>query len=137
MYPLESCIIFHKKTKVDTLWFELLTSDAAYMHAAVFASQAYIYYTYSRKSPIVARRVIEHHSAALRLLRERLSISNNGDKVSDSTILVILYLALHAHFTNNYNTAKHHMEGLRKIVDMRGGLSAFSYNTKLIIELLK
>jgi hypothetical protein len=37
----------------------------------------------------------------------------------------------------DYKTAKHHMAGLRKIVDLRGGLHAFSYNTKLIIELLK
>lgn len=137
MYPLESCILFHRKTKVDTVWFELLTSDAAYMHAAVFASQAYSLYTYNRKSPVAARRAIVHHSAALRLLRERLSVLNKGNKISDSSILVILYLALHAHFTNDYNTAKHHMEGMRKIVDMRGGLSAFGYNTKLIIELLK
>lgn len=80
---------------------------------------------------------MEHHSAALRLLRERLSVHNSGDIVSDATILVVLYLTLHAHFTNDYDTAKHHMEGLRKIVDMRGGLTAFGPNTKLVMELLK
>ena len=107
------------------------------MHAAVFASQAYIFYTSARETPVAARRAIVHHSAALRLLRERLSVPNSEDKVSDSTVLVVLYLALHAHFMIDYKTAKHHMEGLRKIVDIRGGLIAFSYNTKLIIELLK
>ncbi|KEF57424.1 uncharacterized protein A1O9_05341 [Exophiala aquamarina CBS 119918] len=136
MYPLESCIVFHRKTKIDTAWFELLTSDAAYVHAAVFASQAYILISSAQKTPVAARRAMEHHSAALRLLRERLSVPNSGDKVSDATILVVLYLALHAHFTNDYDTAKHHMEGLRKIADMRGGLVAFGYNTKLVMELL-
>jgi hypothetical protein len=137
MYPLESCIIFHKKTKVDTLWFELLTSDAAYMHAAIFASQSYIFLSSARETPVAVRRAIEHHSAALRLLRQRLSVPNGEDKVSDATVLVVLYLALHAHIMGHFDTAKHHMEGLRRIVDIRGGLAAFSYNTKLIMELLK
>ncbi|EXJ66962.1 uncharacterized protein A1O5_09608 [Cladophialophora psammophila CBS 110553] len=137
MYPLERYIVFHRKTNVDTSWFELLTFDAAYLHAAVFASQAYISLISTGENPAAARQAIVHHSAALRLLRERLSISNRESKVSDSTVLVVLYLALHAHFMIDYNTAKHHMEGLRNIVDMRGGLFSFSYNTKLIIELLK
>lgn len=73
----------------------------------------------------------------MRLLRERLSARDEEAKLSDSTILVVLYLALHAHLTNQYTTAKHHMEGLRKMVAMRGGLGVFSYNTKLIMELQK
>ncbi|KAI1625849.1 hypothetical protein EDD37DRAFT_648306 [Exophiala viscosa] len=142
MYPLERHIMFHKNNKVDTMWIELWTSDAAYMHAAVFASQAYVFHTTTGETPVAARRAIVHHSAALRLLRERLSMPKGDGKVSnatisDSTILVVLYLTLHAHFMIDYKTAKHHMEGLRKIVDMRGGLIAFSYNTKVIIELLK
>ena len=109
------------------------------MHAAVFASQAYIFHTSARETPGAARRAVVHHSAALRLLRERLSVPKGEDKVSvsDPTVLVVLYLTLHAHFMIDYKTAKQHMIGLRKIVGMRGGLMAFSYNTKMIIELLK
>lgn len=137
MYPLESCIIFHRKTKVDTSWFELLTSDAVYLHAAIFSSQAYVFLQSGRESPMAARQAMEHHSTALRLLRERLAVPNGEDKLSDPTILVVLYLTLHAHFTDDYHTAKHHMDGLLKIVDIRGGLRAFDHNTKLIMELLK
>ncbi|KAK9791481.1 putative Transcription factor domain-containing protein [Seiridium cardinale] len=137
MYPLERCIVFHKKTKIDTSWFELLTIDAAYMHAAVFASQAYILLTSAAGTPAAYKRVMVHYSAALRLLRERLSAPEGDSKISDPTVLVVLYFALHAHFVGDYDTAKQHMDGLRKIVDIRGGLFAFSYNTKLIMELLK
>ncbi|OQV02387.1 hypothetical protein CLAIMM_07592 [Cladophialophora immunda] len=137
MYPLERYIVFHRKTKVDTSWFELLTSDAAYVHAAVFASQAYILHTSAQATPIAARRAMAHYSSALHLLRERLSVSAEDNKVSDATVLVVLYFALHAHFMIDYKTAMQHMEGLRKIVDLRGGLIAFNYNTKLVIELLK
>ncbi|KAH8653872.1 hypothetical protein BX600DRAFT_471789 [Xylariales sp. PMI_506] len=137
MYPLESCIVFHRNNKVDSSWIELWATDAAYMHAAVFASQAYILYTSAKDCPMVARQVVVHHSKALRLLRERISASHIGDKTSDSTVLVVLYLALHAYFMNDHSTAIHHMEGLRNIVDLRGGLIAFSHNTKLVMELLK
>ncbi|KAF7168374.1 hypothetical protein CNMCM5623_001457 [Aspergillus felis] len=85
----------------------------------------------------MAQRSIVHHSAALKLLRERLSNEGEQIKFSDSTVLVILCLAMHAHFTDDYDAAKHHMQGLRKIVDLRGGLRRFSYNTKLIMEILK
>ena len=137
MYPLESCFIFHRETTVDRSWVELLASDAAYVHAAVFASQAYIYIKSATNTPSAARQAMIHHSAALNLLRERLSVSKSGDAILDSTILVVLYLTLHAHFMNDPTTSKHHMEGLRKIVHMRGGLRALNYNTKLVIELLK
>ena len=137
MYPLERYIVFHRQSKVDTSWIELLTSDAAYMHAAVFASQAYSFCVTSKESHVAARGAIFHHSAALCLLQERLSIVDNQGIVADSTVLIVLYLALHAHFMLDYDTAKHHLLGLRKIVDLRGGLATFSYNTKMIIELLK
>ncbi|CAM1509475.1 Fc.00g032140.m01.CDS01 [Cosmosporella sp. VM-42] len=137
MYPLESCIVFHRKTKIDTSWFELLASDAAYMHAAVFALQGYIFYASGRSTPVTARSAMAHYSAALRLLRERVSVPSKLDNVWDPTVLAVLYLASYAHFMNDYDTAKHHMEGLGKIVSIRGGLTAFSYNTKLVMELLK
>lgn len=112
------------------------------MHAAVFASQAYISFistsSTSHTDSLATRRAITHHSEALRLLRERLSgICKKEDKVSESTILVVLFLAIHAHLVNDYETAKNHMDGLRKMIDMRGGLFSFSHNTKLILELLK
>ena len=137
MYPLESCIAFHKKTEVDTIWFELLTSDAAYLHTAVFAIQAYLLLSSPRKTPAASKRAMLHYSLAIPLLRERLSAPDGADKISDGTILVVLYLALHAYFMDDCKTAKHHMAGLRRIVDLRGGLTAFNYNTKLVMELLK
>jgi hypothetical protein len=137
MYPLESCIVFHRSTQIDTLRVEFFASDPVYMHASVFAPQAYISQTSGRRATSIPAQAMIHHSAALRSLREKLSISGSEDNISDPTILVVLYLALHAHFANNNKTAKHHMKGVSKIVDMRGGLNAFSYNTKMIIELLK
>ena len=137
MYPLESCITFHKESQVDTLWIELMTSDAVYMNAVVFSTQAYLAHVSGQKTPVAALRAMEYHSRTLRLLRERLSARDEEDIISDATILVVMYLAAHAHLTNDYDSAKHHIEGLRKIIDLRGGLSTFSYHPKLVMELLK
>lgn len=56
MYPLESHIIFHRKSKVDTSWFEFLISDPAYMHAAAFAIQTYLSYKSTVKSLVATER---------------------------------------------------------------------------------
>ncbi|OAA55854.1 hypothetical protein SPI_08061 [Niveomyces insectorum RCEF 264] len=141
MYPLQQCIRFHnEEDKADSTWLKLLTTDDAYMHATVFASQAYVVSTSrdGERSSMAARQAVMHHTAALRLLRQRLAAcANNAATISDATILVVLCLTLHAQFAADAATATLHMQGLYKIVHLRGGLAAFRHNTKLIIELLK
>jgi hypothetical protein len=41
-----------------------------------------------------------------------------------------------APFIGDYEASKHHMEGLRKMVDLRGGLDVFR-GTQLLIEILR
>ncbi|KAL5089488.1 hypothetical protein Trisim1_005184 [Trichoderma cf. simile WF8] len=137
IYPLERCINFDKKDKFDRMWFELMTQDAAYLHTVLFTSQTYFMHTSSQNNPGAVKTVIMHHSRALQLLRERLAAKHEEVKISDPTILVVLALAGHAHMINDYETAKTHIDGLRRIVQLRGGLSTFSYHPKLSIELLK
>ncbi|KAK4060766.1 uncharacterized protein Triagg1_10609 [Trichoderma aggressivum f. europaeum] len=137
IYPLEKCINFDKKDNYDRMWFELMTQDAAYLHTVLFASQTYFMHTSDEKSPGAAKIIIMHHSRALQLLRERLAAKHEEAKISDPTILVVLALAGHAHMINDYETANKHIDGLRRIVHLRGGLSTFSYHPKLSIELLK
>lgn len=137
MYPLEPCIEFHRKDKVDTFYFDLMTYDATYLHAVAFSCQAFFNRASPQQTAELTRRSVFHHSAALKQLRERLSNQGEPIKFSDSTVLVILSLAMQAHLTNDFDTAKQHMEGLRRIVDLRGGLGAFGYNSKLIMEMLK
>lgn len=137
LFPLERCIKFYTQNRIDTFWFDLLTYDAAYLSAVIFMSQAYAYMVSGQRAETAGRRAVTHYSKTLRLLQERISAENPDYSISDPTILVVLHLATYAHFMNDYPTAKSHLKGLRKMVDMRGGLSAFSYNTKFIIELIK
>jgi hypothetical protein len=46
-------------------------------------------------------------------------------------------LAAHAHFIGDPTSAKHHLLGLQKIVELRGGITTLSDNTKLVVELLR
>lgn len=51
--------------------------------------------------------------------------------------MVVLILACHAHRLGQYSLAKNHMIGLRKIIDMRGGIAALKTRTKLLIEIIR
>lgn len=138
MYPLADCIDFHKNDKVDSLWFDLLTYDAAYMHCVVFLCQAYSSLILSGPQNVSsACQEMVHYSKALQLLRERLSGQSKEIETWDSTILVILYLTTHAHLVGDITAARHHLQGLRKLTEFKGGIYAFRYNPKLILELVK
>jgi hypothetical protein len=77
-----------------------------------------------------------HLRKGLRLLRERLLGEDDDKKVSDSTIGIVLKLAVAAHFIGDYQVFKQHMEGLRKMVDLRGGLDVFK-GKQVLVEMLR
>ena len=132
--PLEVCISFDKQ---DRTLFEPLTFDAAYLHAAALGTHTYIGLMLGRENHHAAQCASPNFSKALRLLRERLLFGDEKIKVSDPTILVVIALALHARMMGDYESTKHHMEGLRKIVNLRGGIAAISHSTKLVMEVFR
>lgn len=76
-------------------------------------------------------------SKTVRFLRERLGDEDENLKLSDNTVMVVLILACHAHHLGQYSIARNHMVGLRKIVDMRGGIAALRTRTRLLIEIFR
>ena len=77
-----------------------------------------------------------HLEKALKILRERLAGTDEDLKFSDLTISVVLKLASVAHFDEDHQTAKQHMQGLRLMIARRGGIGAFNRHS-LIIEMLR
>ncbi|RYP02083.1 hypothetical protein DL764_005964 [Monosporascus ibericus] len=112
LFPLESCIAFERR---EELWIEPLAFDPAYLHALIFSTHDYFDTV---------------------LLRERLLHEDDQARLSTTTISVVLTLAAHAHFIGESESAKHHLQGLHKIVNLRGGVTAFKDNAKLLIEML-
>ncbi|KAI0117423.1 hypothetical protein F4814DRAFT_286769 [Daldinia grandis] len=136
LFPLESCISFDVREKSG--WMEALTVDAAYLHALAFSTQAYFDLLSGRMSSKRPASAYPHMLKTLRLLRERLDLPEHDIvvKASFSTAAVVLCLAFYAHITGEHETARHHLLGLRKIVDLNGGLKGLK-NEKLVIELLR
>ncbi len=131
---MEKCIAFDKD---DRTLVEPLTFDAAYLHAAALGTHTYIGLMLGHQSPSSYQPTSPHFSKALQLLRERLSSKDEEIKFSDATILVVIALAIHARMIGDYESVKHHLDGLCKIVTLRGGIAGMSHNTKLVMEIVK
>ncbi|KAJ8098755.1 hypothetical protein POJ06DRAFT_141415 [Lipomyces tetrasporus] len=103
----------------------------------VSTTQTYFDLLLGRQSCADSPWASPHLSKALRLLRERLTLGDDEVKVSNITASVVLALAVHAHIMGEREAAEYHMAGLRKIVNLRGGVTTFRDNGKLLIELLR
>ena len=137
LFPLESCI--DSAEPPQALWVKTLCTDAAYLNATIFSVQVYFDLLAGRDlepvSPLTP--TYTSFSKTVRLLRERLGDEDEQLKLSDNTVMVVLILACHAHRLGQYSVARNHMVGLRKIVDMRGGLATLKHSTKLLIEMFR
>ncbi|KAI1610931.1 hypothetical protein EDD36DRAFT_420957 [Exophiala viscosa] len=110
--------------------------DAAALHIAAFAVYGFIDRILRRQDEFTNPAAMLHFQKGLKLLRERLLRTDDEMQLSDSTIGAVAKLASHAHFEGDSQASKQHMEGLRKMVDLRGGLDVFNGN-KLLMEMLR
>ncbi|OTA55494.1 hypothetical protein K449DRAFT_175142 [Hypoxylon sp. EC38] len=135
LFPLESCINFDPKEKT----LEALAVDAAYLHAMAFSAQAYFDLLRGHRPYDRAAVASPHVIKTLQLLRQRLDAPEHDDRAKflSSTAAVVLCLTFHAHIMGDHEAARHHMLGLRKIVDIGGGLPVLKQNIKGTIEILR
>ncbi|KAI1080350.1 hypothetical protein F5B20DRAFT_540274 [Whalleya microplaca] len=132
LFPLEACIHFDR----DGTWVLPLTIDAAYLHSMILMT-GYIDSLIRGQSGTSNQETPSSLIKTLQLLRKRLLLEDEEAMSSYTTISVVLSLAVYSYLKSEYETARHHMEGLRKIVDLRGGLANFKNNVKLLIEMLR
>jgi hypothetical protein len=99
--------------------------DAVGLHITAFAVESFIDRVLRHRESIINLAALLHFQKGLTLLKERLLGEDEELKVSDSTISVVLKLAEAAHFDGDCQTSKQHMQGLRKMVDLRGGIYVF------------
>ncbi|CAM1503332.1 Fc.00g081080.m01.CDS01 [Cosmosporella sp. VM-42] len=115
-------------------WLYPMARDAVSLHITAFAMESFFDRVLRRQENSVSPSAMLHLEKGLRILSERLLGEDDETKLSDSTISVVLKLAVAAHFNVDYQAAKQHMKGLRKMVDLRGGLHAFE-GTELLVEM--
>lgn len=135
IFPLLTEIGFHPD---NNAWIYPMGHDAAALHINAFAVQSFIDRVLRQQPDDMVNPVATlHHQKGLKILRERLLGDNDDAKISDGTISTVLKLAGAAQFDGNGETAKYHMQGLRRMVDLRGGLDVFEDKPKLLVEILR
>ncbi|OTA61487.1 hypothetical protein K449DRAFT_330998 [Hypoxylon sp. EC38] len=117
-------------------WIPLFGRDAAALHITAFAIQCFVDKVLHRQKNIINPPAIQHLQRGLKLLRDRLLAEDDEIKVSNSTMGLVLKLASTAHFEGDHQASKQHMEGLRKMMDLRGGLDVLKDKT-LLVEMLR
>jgi len=103
----------------------------------IFTSQYYFDAILPRNFSSVNQRSLPHFLETVKLLRERLAHDDDEARLSYTTAVAVMGLAGYALWTGNSESARHHMEGLSRIVSLRGGVATFKENPKLLIEILR
>lgn len=129
IFPLMAAIGFQE---LNGNWLHPIGRDAAALHITIFAMEGFLHRQESNTNPAA----MLHFQKGLKLLQERLLGADDETKISDETMSAVVKLASAAHFNGDHEAAKQHMEGLRKMVDLRGGISIFQ-NTQLLVEILR
>ncbi|KAI8665190.1 hypothetical protein NCS56_00954200 [Fusarium sp. Ph1] len=129
MYPLDLCCEFNAS---ETNWFGWMTNDAAYLHALLF--------TVSSFHDIAAGRTTQprtnyHVFKAIRLLNERLADSEMA--LADSTVAVVMSMAMLCEIAGDVQAARAHTDGLKRIVELRGGIGSFSHAQQLQVKICR
>ncbi|KAI0530007.1 hypothetical protein GGR58DRAFT_525495 [Xylaria digitata] len=134
LFPIEKCIFFDRRAEN---WIAPLAVDSAFLHAKVFTSLYYFDVVLPKRPSHDSKHILYHYHKTVSLLRRRLLFDDDEIRLSNNTVSVILTLASQAFSTGDLKLALHHMRGIRRIIDLRGGLSTFKGNEKLAAETLR
>lgn len=137
LFPLETCMFFNRRAEA---WIAPLAFDPAYLHAMIFTSQYYfdaLKIGTTSEASSISKTSVPHYLKTLKLLRERMAIGDDEIRLSDTTSATIMALVGYARLTGDDQSARNHLEGLFKIVNLRGGVSSFKNSAKLLVEILR
>ncbi|KAL2131203.1 hypothetical protein VTI74DRAFT_5406 [Chaetomium olivicolor] len=108
------------REEVPSRWVQPMFLDEAYFHGAMALFIAGL------NSPADQARVTaqaQHICRALQVVNARLSEPNAAAK---ENIAVILILGMYERYDGNYRRGLVHLDGLRRILEMRGGIAEFA-----------
>ncbi|KAE9369155.1 hypothetical protein N431DRAFT_469085 [Stipitochalara longipes BDJ] len=108
---------------IKKLWVPLALTDPALLHSILFCSDQFGTRLNGQKERPSA---VGHLRQTIRILNKRLLEPSQG--ISNSTIATVALLTLTEQSSNNRENWGIHMRGIKRMVDMRGGLLAFQCN---------
>ncbi|KAL6401646.1 hypothetical protein AUP68_15523 [Ilyonectria robusta] len=115
-----------------SMWLRVLFSDEATYHCNIALMEASneIFMDNGASSPKALYRL----SQTLAIVKRRLE---SADALSDSTIGIVVSLISQEQCRKEFLGAKAHIDGLRRMVELRGGLSQLEGNIALLLKVCK
>jgi len=129
MYPIELCPMFDLN---HSIWVEYLAADPLYCHSLLWSTQAYFDWLRGDESSPVQ---MQHAHKTLVGLQQRLTDSRLA--TSDITIIVVTGLVMMNALTGDHESARKHMMGLYKMVELRGGVRKFNKNSQIQLKMCR
>jgi hypothetical protein len=140
LFPLEPCIFFERRAEE---WIGPLTTDPAYLHCLIFTSSYFFDALRHSSSPgqgmnvPINQQMMPHYIKGLRLLRDRMGSEDDPARCSNTTAAAVMGLSAHSMAMGDMVFARKHLDGLGRIVRLRGGTGTFGGAEKLLVEILR
>ncbi|GKT66260.1 hypothetical protein ColTof3_13599 [Colletotrichum tofieldiae] len=128
MYPIDWCLSFDVS---KTTWFYWLLSDAAFLHSILF-TVSLLHDSIEGKT---SRRTSFHVWKTLNLLNR--NISDKDLALADSTTATVVSMCMVSEVFGDRNGAAAHVRGMRRIVELRGGIESFRHNLQLKVKICR
>lgn len=143
MYPVEWCF---GVDGTQSCWFQWLFVDLAYYYSCLFVASSFkdLYEAVSPAgtatpstdlSKRLSGRTLRYLRLTIDLLQKRLG--NPKEQLEDITIATVVSLAMVADIVGDVEATQAHVNGLKKIVRMRGGIKGVESNTALLAKICR
>ncbi|WQF87748.1 Putative fungal transcription factor [Colletotrichum destructivum] len=118
MYPIAR--YSRSDSSSNTYWFDWTQLDLAYLHSILFTTSFF----YDNVQGQTSERTRYHSYRTIHELNKQLAHAKTA--VTESTTTVVMAIALMAGCFGDTASAHMHMMGLKRIVELRGGIESYS-----------
>ena len=135
VYPYEICLQVHP---AERGWFPYMISDICCIHSMMFSVRTFV--DRASHGGQISRQAAFHYAQTLQLLQARLNAFEQGQRdivLCDSTIMVIIILAAAAELTGDFAAVENHIDGLLKIIRLRGGVESLNTHDNMHVKVCR
>ncbi|KAH8880878.1 hypothetical protein GQ53DRAFT_521227 [Thozetella sp. PMI_491] len=118
--------------QIKSYWIQMLFLDRTSFHCSLALMATLNAFVFARED--VPLEAIHHLGEAVNLVNQQL---NTTEALSDSSISVVNFLIILEMFRGEHLSAQVHVQGLRKMVSLRGGLSRPEIDPTLAMKICK
>jgi hypothetical protein len=130
-HALEACLVFDGP---KSRWIDFISQDSSFLQAVILMVQSHA--SLARGSYHTSRTDQTQLAQTLQLLRRKITSEKSEVMHSETTLFSMVVLAAHALIASEHVSARLHLEAIRKVVEINGGLSGVR-QTKLRLEICR